>query len=517
MEVERRRGVGSRGAVGQAGVDHGVGRGRVDREGAGSRGLVLVAGGVLGPELNGVGAVAEAAEGLRRGAVGEGGAVELALDLGRVDGWVAVEIERRRGVGGRGVVGQPGVDHGVGRRRVGRARGVDGERARGRRRVPVAERVLSPERDRVGAVAETRERLLRGAVGERLTVELALDLGRVADRVAAEAVGGRVGRDRGAVGRAGVDQRVRGGGIDGERPRGGGLVLVAERVLGAELDGVGAVTEARERLRRGAVGERAAVELALELGGVPGRVAVEAERRRGVGGRGAAVRPASIMVSGAVVSTVKVREAGVGSRLPAASSARNGDGVGAVAEAAEGSWRQVQSAKRPSSSLHWSFAVSAPGLPWKAKLGESSAIVRRQRAGVDRRVRWCRAAARVDGEGARGRRGVVVAGGVLGPERRRCGQPSVRPLKLLGRGAVGEGAVVELALDLRRVRRRCRGRRSSASRWRSCCRRGTGVDRRVRRGGVGRQAGIQARRPDRRCWRRRSPRSGRLRRESPCR
>ena len=71
--------------------------GRVDccinGEGAGGRGRILVSGCVFGSELCCMGAVAQAGEGLRRGAVGEGAAVDPALDLGCVAGRVTGEGE----------------------------------------------------------------------------------------------------------------------------------------------------------------------------------------------------------------------------------------------------------------------------------------------------------------------------------------------------------------------------------------------------------------------------------------
>ena len=119
---------------------------RVDGEVAAGRGRVGIAGGVDGPDLEGVGAVGE-----------RGGGVGAGARAGREGVGVDPAFEARPGVvGGEGegrrvVVGQAagaGVDRG---RRRGR---VDGEAAAGRGRVGIGAGVDGPDLEGVGTVAE---------------------------------------------------------------------------------------------------------------------------------------------------------------------------------------------------------------------------------------------------------------------------------------------------------------------------------------------------------------------------
>ena len=80
-----------------------------------------------------------------------------------------------------------------------------------------------------------------------------------------------------------------------------------------------------------------------------------------------AAGPASIVVSGAFVSTLNVRVAGVASVLPVASIARN-ETVW-VPSLSENVFGLVQVLKFPLSSLHSSLLVS-PAVPWKVKAAE---------------------------------------------------------------------------------------------------------------------------------------------------
>ena len=276
--------VGRRGRVGGGDRRGRRGGGGVDGEGAARRGRVGVAGGVDGPDLEGVGAVGERAVGLRRAAGGPvGGAigVEAALEARRVVG-------RGEGEARAGVVGGPrgaGVDLGLG------GVGVDGEGGARRGRVGVAGGVDGPDLEGVGAVGERAVGLRRaagGPVGGAIGVEAALEARRVVGRGEGEARAGVVGGPRGA----GVDLGLGGVGVDGEGGARRGRVGVAGGVDGPDLEGVGAVGERAVGLRRaagGPVGGAIGVEAALEARRVVGRG--EGEARAGVvgGPRGAGV------------------------------------------------------------------------------------------------------------------------------------------------------------------------------------------------------------------------------------
>ncbi len=126
--------------------------------------------------------------------------------------------------------------------------------------------------------------------------------------------------------------------------------------------------------------------------------------KAGVGSSVVPVGPEVIVVSGAIVSTVNVRAAGVGSTLPAASSARTSS-VCRPSARAEATCGDEQAANVPPSRRHWKLAPVS--LPWNVNAGEASPVGA-GRARGDRRVRR----ARVHHDGARRRRGVGVAGRV---------------------------------------------------------------------------------------------------------
>ena len=84
--------------------------------------------------------------------------------------------------------------------------------------------------------------------------------------------------------------------------------------------------------------------------------------------------PEVIRVLGALRSTSKLRVAGVGSALPALSTARKAT-VWVPCDRPLKVFGDVQSAKAAESSLHCSFAVSDAGSPSKAKVALSVAIV----------------------------------------------------------------------------------------------------------------------------------------------
>ncbi len=133
-------------------------------------------------------------------------------------------------------------------------------------------------------------------------------------------VGGQVERRR-RVGRgAGGPVHRRHGrvGVDGEAPGRGRGVGVAGGVDGAHLERVGPVAQLRRGEGRAAGRVGAAVDAALERRA--GRVGRELERRRGIGG--GAARPRRDGRVGRLGVDGERRAAGVGSALPAASTAR---------------------------------------------------------------------------------------------------------------------------------------------------------------------------------------------------
>ncbi len=193
-----------------------------------------------------------------------------------------------------------------GRSRVDRDRGGGrvGRPAVGGRRARVPGRVGGLDRERVRALGQAALRERRGAGRERCAVE------RAEEARAAVRRREREGRRRrgGRVARLGVDRRRRGGRVDRPRLRVGGA-LVAGGVGRADLEGVRAVAEAGERVRRGARGPGARVELALEGRRLAGR---EREARRRVvrlrrpgrvdrRGRARSGRSSSSRVAGALV------------------------------------------------------------------------------------------------------------------------------------------------------------------------------------------------------------------------
>ena len=165
---------------------------------------------------------------------------------------------------------------------------------------------------------------------------------------------------------------VRRGCVDCEGAGGRALVLVSGGVLGSEGGGVGAVGEAGEGLRAGAVGE--GLEsirhwiLAVSPAGVPAKVKVAWLVAMVPEG------PVLIVVSGGVVSTVKVRVAGVGSWFPAASWARKAAVWGPSVRPVK-VFGLEQSAKGWVSIRHWILAVSPAGVPAKVKVAWSVVMV----------------------------------------------------------------------------------------------------------------------------------------------
>ena len=172
------------------------------------------------------------------------------------------------------------------------------------------------------------------------------------------------------------------------------------------------------------------------------------------------VGPAVIVVSGGVVSTVKVRVAGVASVLPAGSVARTSKVCEPSSRAASctARCRARTSRRRPgtrtSSRPRWSRTRTSACCRW-------SAARPRGDRGVGR--------GRVDGEGRAGRRGVDVAGDVDRPH-------------LEGVRAVASGAWCTA-----RFSRRARPRRSALER-RACLGR---RERERRRGVAGRPVGAR--------------------------
>ena len=149
------------------------------------------------------------------------------------------------------------------------------------------------------------------------------------------------------------------------------------------------------------------------------------------------VGAARFVVSGAIVSTVQVRVAGVASWLPAASTARTWKVCDALREAGVACGAAAEGA-----------AVEL-ALERRRRLGR---IEREGRAGAaDRAGRADQVRGvgrdRVDGPRARGGRGVLVAGGVDGADAE-----GVRALREPGVacGAAAEAAAIELALERRR-------------------------------------------------------------------
>ena len=151
--------------------------------------------------------------------------------------------------------------------------------------------------------------------------------------------------------------------------------------------------------------------------------------------------PESIVVSGGVVSTVKVLVAGVGSWFPAASSALNSAVWGPSVRPVK-VFGLAQSVKGSESIWHWILAVSPAGSPLKVKVAWSVVMV------------------------PEGPESIVVSGGVVSTVKvlvagvgswfpaassalnSAVWGPSVRPVKVFGDGAVGEGLGVDPALDL---------------------------------------------------------------------
>ncbi len=183
--------------------------------------------------------------------------------------------------------------------------------------VDVAGGVDRADLERMGAVAQVRVALRRAAappVRGLGRVDPALERGDAgAAGVAAregEAGGGGVAQRR----RAGVDVRVRRGGVDRPAEGGRGLVDVAGGVDRPDLEGMGAVGECGIGLRRGAGGKRRAVAAALE-GGDAGAAGVAPREGEVGGGRSlSAGGLESMFVVGAAVSTVQLNDAGVGRR-----------------------------------------------------------------------------------------------------------------------------------------------------------------------------------------------------------
>ena len=146
-------------------------------------------------------------------------------------------------------------------------------------------------------------------------------------------------------------------------------------------------------------------------------------------------------VSGAVVSTVKVRVVGVASWFPAASSALK-VAVWGPSERPVKDFGEVQSAKGSESILHWTLAVSEAGSPAKVKVAWSVAMV------------------------PVGPESIVVSGGVVSTVKVRVvgvaswfptassalkvavWGPSDRPVKVFGDVQICEGLGVDPALDL---------------------------------------------------------------------
>ena len=81
-----------------------------------------------------------------------------------------------------------------------------------------------------------------------------------------------------------------------------------------------------------------------------------------------------IVVSGAVVSTVNVRDAGLASTLPTASIART-ENVCAPSTRPLRARGEPQTSKAPPSSLHSNELVSSTGSPAKVKVAVGTAIV----------------------------------------------------------------------------------------------------------------------------------------------
>ena len=220
-------------------------------------------------------------------------------------------------------------------------------------------RVAGADRERVRALGQVRVRLRRRARRERRAVQAALErrarLGRRERERRRRVVGraGRTARDGGVRERRLDRERARGG---RRRPRcrrrrwrGPGTCTCrrpAGRACAARCSS--RTCRSPSPARRG--GTRSSSPVSLEENANCGEAVLIVP-----------VGPESIVVSGATVSTVNVRVAGVGSTLPAASIARDRERVRAVAS---GSCRSAarctaRTPRRPAGTRTWT-PVSVP-------------------------------------------------------------------------------------------------------------------------------------------------------------
>src|SRR5213079_1222448 len=245
----------------------------VDQPGEGGRRRIDVAARVVGPNLEGMAPVGQARVGLRARAGREAAAVEVAFETGYTGPAGVVAAEGEGGVADAVRVGRMRLD-----RRVG-WRPVDRPGEGGRRRIDVAARVVGPNLEGMAPVGQARVGLRARAGREAAAVEVAFETGYTgpAGVVAAEGEGGVADAVR--VGRMRLARRVGWRPVD--RPGEGGRrrIDVADRVVGANLEGMAPVGQARVGLRARAGREAAAVEVAFETGytGPAGVVAAEGE------------------------------------------------------------------------------------------------------------------------------------------------------------------------------------------------------------------------------------------------
>ena len=387
-------GVGSFVGPERAAVDRGVGRGRVDREAARRGSRIDVAGRVRGAHLEGVGAVGERRRGLGRASTNP--------RRRRRPGTRSVEpasLEENANVGVVSFVGPDGpLSIVVSGAAVSTVKLRDGGR-----RVDVAGRVGRADLEGVGAVGERRGGLGRRAGGPRAAVDPALEASSRpgSDENAKVGVVSFVGPDGplsivvcgAAVSTVNAARRRR-------------RVDVAGRVRRADLEGVGAVGErvrscgprCRTPTRRRRRGTRTSSPPGSDENANVGVASL-------VGPDG----PLSIVVCGAAVSTVKLRDAGVASMLPAGVGGAHLEGVGAVGQRGGGLRRRARTPTRR--RRRGTRTSSRPRSAEKVKVGVG--VVRRAgRARVDRGLRR----GGVDAEAARRGRRVDVAGRIGGAD-----------------------------------------------------------------------------------------------------
>ena len=449
------------GGARRAGVDGGLGGGGVDGEGA-ARGALV---GVAGRRWRGL----RSCGGRRRGRCRTSawcrgpspGAVELAFEGGArlPPGSEPEKVAEGSLLGG---ARRAGVDGGVG------GGGVDGEGAARGAVVGVAGLVGRADFEAVGAVGEVGVGLRRGAGGAAGAVELAFEGGaRLPPGSSREGEGGVV-VGWGPTGRSGW--WCGGGGVDGEGAAGGALVGVAGLVDRPDLEAVEAVGEVGVGLGRGAGGEAGAIQswhskeaTPLPPGSEPEKVKEGSLLEVGPAG------PVRMVVSGAAVSTVKARLAGLWSVLPAWSIARTF--VEAVGEVGVGLGR---GAGGEAGAVELAFEggdAAAAGV--RAREGEGGVVVGggARRAGEDGGL----GGGGVDGEGAAGGGSGRCCRPGRSPGPRSCGgrrRGRCRPWpRCRGRSRSHRAGI-------RRRRRRCR-RGQSPRRWKEVVA-GGGARRQVR-------------------------------------